>query len=148
VRYLEVLKNSGLSPVTTSVIVSGNLGPDEETRIVVSPSATNFTYAITDQSGLCCDPLLAHVFSGVSPRFPVSAFQFTNTNDNIFYRWDSITVQPGQTVIFMHFAVQREPSDLVGTTAQAGSLRDLSDPNALTGMTDSEKAAVLNFNIP
>jgi hypothetical protein len=148
VRYLEVMTNAGVSPVTTSVIVSGNLGSDQDTRIVVSPSATGFTYAITDQSGICCDPLLGHVFGGTAARFPVSAFQFANTNDNIFYRWDNVTVQPGQTVIFMHFAVQREPSDLAGATAQAGSLSDLSDPNALTGMTDSEKAAVLNFNIP
>ncbi|HZI56889.1 MAG TPA: carboxypeptidase-like regulatory domain-containing protein, partial [Verrucomicrobiae bacterium] len=148
VRYLEVLNNPGVTPITTSVIVSGNLGSDSDTRIVVAPSATNFTYAITDQSGICCDPLLAHVFSGLTPRVPVSAFQFISTNDDIFYRWDNVTVQPGQTIIFMHFAVQREPSDLTGATAQAGSLRDLTDPNALTGMTDIEKAAVLNFNIP
>jgi len=115
---------------------------------VVAPSATSFTYAVTDQSGICCDPLLAHVFGGASPRVPVSALQFTNNNDNIFYRWDSLTIQPGQTVILMHFAVQRDPADLTGTKAQAASLSNLTDPNALTGMTASEKAAVLNFNIP
>jgi hypothetical protein len=82
------------------------------------------------------------------PAFPVSAFQFINSNDNIFYSWDNITVQPGQTVIIMHFAVQRDPSDLAGARAQANSLSGLTDSNALTGMTDSEKAAVINFNIP
>ena len=76
------------------------------------------------------------------PALPVSAFQFIDSNDNIFYRWDNMTV------IIMHFAVQRDPSDLAGTTAQANSLSGLTDSNALTGMTDSEKAAVINFNIP
>ena len=129
-------------------MISGNLGSDSNTRIVVPPSNTSFTYAITDQSGFCCDPLLGHVFSGATPRAPISAVQFTNNNDNIFYRWDNITIQPGQTVIFMHFAVQRDLTDLTGTQAQAGSLANLTDPNALTGMSISEKAAVLNFNIP
>lgn len=147
-RYLEVLKNPLAVPVTTSITISGNLGSDNNTRIVVAPSATNFTYAVTDQSGICCDPLLAHVFSGTSPLVPVSALQFINNNDNIFYRWDNISIQPGQTVIIMHFAVQRDPSDLAGTTAQAAGLSNLTDPNALTGMTASEKSAVLNFNIP
>ncbi len=147
-RYLEVLKNPGTVPVTTSVMISGDLGSDSDTRIVVTPSATGFTYAITDQNGFCCDPLLAHVFSGATPPVPVSALQFATNNDQIFYRWDNITIQPGQTVILMHFAVQHDPSDLTGTKAQAVSLSNLTDPNALTGMTASEKAEVLNFNIP
>jgi len=146
-RYLEVLTNSGATAITTSVNVNSNLGSDNETRIVVSPSQTNFTYAITDQSGICCDPLLAHVFSGTSPSAPVAATQFVTNNDNIFYRWDNITIQPGQTAIIMHFAVQREPSDLAGAQAQATSLVNLTDPNALTGMTAAEKAQVINFRI-
>lgn len=147
VRYLEVLTNAGTAPITTSVNVNSNLGSDSETRIVVSPSQTNSTYAVTDQSGICCDPLLAHVFSGTSPPVPV-ATQFIPNNDNIFYRWDNITIQPGQTAIIMHFAVQRDPSDLSGTQSQATSLVNLTDANALAGMTDAEKAEVVNFRIP
>src|SRR5262249_7953881 len=124
VRYLEELTNPSSTPITATINVFSNLGSDSSTRIVVAPSATNFTYAVTDQSGICCDPLLAHVFSGASPRLPASAFQFTNNNDDIFYRWDNISIQPGQTVIIMHFGVQRDPSDLAGTRAQADRLAD------------------------
>jgi hypothetical protein len=74
--------------------------------------------------------------------------QFIQGNDNIFYRWDNITVAPGQTVILMHFAVQRDPADLTGTKSQAAGLVNLTDPNALTGMSAAEKAAVANFVIP
>jgi hypothetical protein len=44
--------------------------------------------------------------------------------------------------------VQRPPSDLVGTKSQAANLVNLTDPNALTGMSTAEKAAVANFVIP
>jgi hypothetical protein len=147
-RYLEEIQNPGTTPVVVSLTISGNLGSDNSTRIVVAPSQTNFTYAVTDQSGICCDPLLGHVFGGTTSTLAVPALQFIQTNDNIFYRWDNITIAPGQTAILMHFAVQRPPSDLAGTKSQAASLVNLTDPNALTGMSAAEKAAVANFVIP
>ena len=109
---------------------------------------TGFTYAATDQSGICCDPLLAHVFAGTTSTLPTPAVQFVTGNDNIFYRWDNLTIAAGQTVIVMHFAVQHDPADLAGTKAQADSLATLTDPNALTGMSAADKAAVANFVIP
>jgi hypothetical protein len=147
-RYLEVLQNPGQTPMVVSLMISGNLGSDNSTRIVVAPSQTNFTYAVTDQSGICCDPLLAHVFSGTTSTLARPVTQFIQTNDNVFYRWDNITIPAGQMVIVMHFAVQRAPSDLTGTKAQAGSLVNLSDPHVLDGMSAAEKTAVANFVIP
>jgi hypothetical protein len=147
-RYLEVLQNTGVTPAVASVSIDSNLGSDNNTRIVVAPSQTSFTYAVTDQSGICCDPLLAHVFRGTASTLPSPVVQFIQGNDNIFYRWDNITVAPGQTVILMHFAVQRDPADLTGTKSQAAGLVNLTDPNALTGMSAAEKAAVANFVIP
>jgi hypothetical protein len=145
-RYLDELTNTGTDPITTSVMVNGDLNSFFDTRVVVSPSQTNSTYAMTDNV-FCCGPLVAHVFSGTSPSVPVSATQFVSNNGRIFYRWDNVTLQPGQTVIFMHFTVQRVDSDLTGAQAQATSLVNLSDPNALTGMSAAEKAAVINFKI-
>jgi hypothetical protein len=134
--------------VVASVTVSGNLGSDNNTRIVVAPSQTNFTYALTDQDGICCDPLLGHVFAGATSTLARPVTQFMPTNDNVFYRWDNITVAPGQTVILMHFAVQRTPGDVTGAKAQAQALVNLTDPNVLAGMSAAEKAAVVNFVIP
>jgi len=147
-RYLEEIQNPGTSPVVVSMTISGNLGSDNSTRIVVAPSQTNFTYAVTDQNGICCDPLLAHVFAGASSTLAAPTVQFIPTNDNVSYRWDNVTIPAGQTAILMHFAVQRPPSDLTGTKSQAASLVNLTDPNALVGMSAAEKAAVANFVIP
>ena len=146
-RYLEEIQNPGTTPVVVSVTISGNLGSDNNTRIVVSPAQTNFTYAITDQNGICCDPLLAHVFAGATSTL-VPTVQFIQTNDEPFYRWDNVSIPAGQTAILMHFGVQRPPSDLTGTKAQAASLVNLTDPNALSGMSAAEKAAVANFIVP
>jgi hypothetical protein len=67
--------------------------------------------------------------------------------DDFAYAWQ-VTVPAGGTVILMHFAVQREPYDRADAQAQAESLRDLIDPEALVGMTAEEAAAVVNFSVP
>jgi hypothetical protein len=151
-RYLEVLTNSTTTAVTATFEVYSNLGSDGSTRVIVDPSTTGNTYAVTDQNGFCCDPGLGHVFAGTNAAVPVAAVQFINNNDNVFYRY-TLTVEPGQTAILLHFAVQRGSNtsgyaaDTSGADAQAQALRDLTDPNALAGMTDDEKAQVRNFVI-
>ncbi|HEY5599462.1 MAG TPA: hypothetical protein VIK48_02125, partial [Candidatus Manganitrophaceae bacterium] len=147
-RYLEILSNPTGADVTVQVEVRSNLGSDEDTRIVVPPSATNNTYAVTDQQGSCCDPALGHVFGGPNAPLGVSATRFVDGDDDIFYRWD-VTVPAGQTVIVMTFAVQRDYlPDAAAAQAQAATLADLTDLNALAGMSVEERPEVLNFNIP
>ena len=146
-RYLDIITNPGTTAQTFDFEIETNLGSDGNTRVVTAPSETNNTFAVTDQNGTCCDPALAHVFSGVNPSVPVSSTQFRNNNDDIFYRW-RVTVQPGQTVIFMHFAVQRGQTDTAGARAQAETLVNLTDPKALQGMSADEKSKVVNFSIP
>ena len=63
-----------------------------------------------------------------------------------FYEW-AVTIPAGESLTFMHFAVQREPTDTAGAAAQALSLASLTDPRALDGMTAAEKAQVVNFKI-
>jgi hypothetical protein len=55
---------------------------------------------------------------------------------------------PGATVTLMHFEVQRGATDAAGAEAQAQALVDLTDPQALDGMSDIERAQVVNFVIP
>ncbi|HEY2945975.1 MAG TPA: hypothetical protein VGN09_26320, partial [Vicinamibacteria bacterium] len=64
--------------------------------------------------------------------------------------WDQgeVTVPPGGKAILMRFAVRRPAGDIAGAEAAAQSLRNLTDPDALTGLTDEERAAVANFAVP
>jgi protocatechuate 3,4-dioxygenase beta subunit len=145
-RYLDILTNTTAQAKTVTVGGEGWLGPYTDTHVVVSPSQTSNRYAVTDMSGACCSPSIAHVLGGAGAPVPVAAFQL-DAFGHFTYRWD-VTVQPGQTVIVMHFTAQRDAADAAGAGAQAEALVDLSDPKALEGMSDEEKAEVVNFQIP
>jgi len=59
-----------------------------------------------------------------------------------------VTIQPHQTVTFMHFVIQWNNQDVAGAIAQAQALVNLTDPNELAGMSAQEKSQVVNFNVP
>jgi hypothetical protein len=146
-RYLEIFTNPTSDSYTIPVEASAILGSGTGTRVYTAPSATGNTYAVTDANLLCCTPALGHVFAGVNAAAPVSSFHAVSGDPSLTASWN-ITVPPGQTVILMHFAVQRDSADAAGAKTQAQSLADLTDPNALSGMTAAEKAQVVNFRIP
>jgi YD repeat-containing protein len=144
-RYLDEITNPTSAGVSVTVSVDSLLGSGTNTNIVVSPSQTSNTYAVTDANGVCCSPSLAHVFSGSNPSVPVSATQFVNGNKEIFYRWN-VNVPAGQTVIFMHFAVQAGDDNSAQSEAQA--LVGLTDPDELDGISTTEQSEVVNFLLP
>ncbi|MEQ1869412.1 MAG: carboxypeptidase regulatory-like domain-containing protein, partial [Vicinamibacterales bacterium] len=153
-RYLDTLSNTSNVPVTVSVQVESSLGG--VVRTIVDPASTNNTYAVTlsdpttqslSEESPAVRPALAHVFAGTGTPLPVTALRIQRLIGPTFYRW-IVTVPAGQSVTLMHFAVQREPTDTAGATAQANALANLTDPNALSGMTAEEKARVVNFVIP
>ncbi len=155
-RYLEILRNPTDKSITVQAGIDSWFGyfdpwdnKDTRFRVLVSPSQTNNTYAVTEFNDTCCHPLLGHVFAGPNSRWPVSDARFWNIDNQesrAFYRWN-VTVAPGQTIIFMHFTAQHQPADAAGTQAQAAALVNLSDPHALEGMSETEKAQVVNFQI-
>jgi 5-hydroxyisourate hydrolase-like protein (transthyretin family) len=148
-RYLDVLSNSSSAPITLTVGQETFLESEEETELLVAPQDTGNTYLVASEALSCCDnPNVAEVFAGAGATVPIANILLRESNSDIMYLWNAITIAPGQTVIFMHFAVQHDPNDNPGLEAQAAALANLTDPNALFGMTDAEKAAVVNFSIP
>ena len=141
------------------VAVTGFLGSGADNRVYAAPvyvapsSPANTYYAVTDANLLCCTPALGYVFAGTNAPAPpastrVVAGEKAYVDDaNISAKWN-LTVPPGQTVSLMHFVIQRDSADAAGAKAQAEALANLTDPNALFGMTDAEKAQVINFQIP
>ena len=148
-RYLEILTNPSAAPRTVTVEVASYLGASggpPSLVVVTAPAATNHTFAITDLTGECCDPLLGHVFGG--PGAAVNAATHFAAGDNaISYRW-TVTVPAGESIVLMHFTLQREMGATAAAQAQAEALANLTDANALAGMTAAERARVLNFVIP
>ena len=60
----------------------------------------------------------------------------------------TLPVPAGGTAIVMHFAVQRGLTDTAGAQSQAEALVNLTDANALAGMSAAERAQVTNFVVP
>jgi hypothetical protein len=146
-RFLEILTNTSTAPRTVQVSVQSGLSSGDATRIVVSPSATSNTFAVTDNAEGCCNPALAQVFGGPGAPLAADTAQFAAGQGDVSYGW-TVTVGPGETVVLMHFAVQRAETDAAGARVQAEALASLSDPRALTGMTAAETGRVVNFRIP
>ncbi len=145
-RYLEILTNNSSVPVTASVELQGQIGTYYSIpQVLVDPSTTNSTYAVTGENGNCCT--LADVFAGSNGLLPVAATQFVNGNRSISYRWQDVTVAPGMTVALMHFVAQRVPGDTAGAQAEAQALAGMTDSSMLTGMSSQDEAEVLNFSL-
>lgn len=147
-RFLEVLNNPGASAVTVDVAIESNLGSDGSTvGVVTSSGDTTFgpedLWVVTDDNDNGGDPSLAHVIGGASARRVVSIA--TRSGDNLQYRWNSIVIQPGETVILMHFAAQHFTRLQVRT---AGERLVQLPPEAIAGLSPEEIAAISNFAVP
>lgn len=148
-RYLEILSNPGTNPVTISVGQESFFSAFNGMNFLVSPAQSNNTYFIADVSSAeCCNfANAAEIFAGPNATTPISSFNFFRGNEDIVWHWSPITIQPGQTVTFMHFSVQHDPADPDGLQAEAQALVNLTDPDSLTGLTPQDQAAIVNFNI-
>ena len=147
-RFLEIVTNPTGTDRPVVVDIRGNLGSDSSTAVQADPVATNNTYAVTFEDRTnSSDPALAHVFAGAGAVAASPVAVFTTGNDRPSYSWQA-TVPAGGIAIFMHFAVQRDPADLLGAEAQAIALVNLTDPNALAGLSAAERAAIRNFIVP
>lgn len=154
VRYLEIIENPLAVPVKATVQMWGYIRQaSSRTNVAVAPGETGNTYVVLDDTfggRTPTAPALAHVVRGAG-SVPAKAV-FTQTpksgEDNYTeYQW-TVTVPPNGKVAIMHFSVVRLPNDTPGVQSQAVSLVNLTDPEALAGMTAAEKAAVKNFIIP
>jgi trimeric autotransporter adhesin len=143
-RYLEILTNPLSTPVTTTFEVDSYFRPFYDT-LAVDPATNGNTFSVVTASAQPNAETLAFAFGGGTSLQATSGLSLFQ--DAFTYKW-TVTVPPNQTVILMHFLVQRAPGDITGATSQAQALVNLTDPNALIGMTAQEKAEVINFNVP
>ncbi|MEQ1868391.1 MAG: Ig-like domain-containing protein [Vicinamibacterales bacterium] len=150
-RFLETLTNNSSTALTVEVRVDSVLAGPIHT--LVEPTATGNTYAVTlatpvlSEDGNLARPMLAHVFAGPSAAVGVANTHFQWLSGPSYYTW-TVTIPAGESVSLMHFAVQGEPDNLAATDALAQSLANLSNADALNGLSVEEKAGVVNFNIP
>jgi hypothetical protein len=174
-RLLELVRNPGGSPVTTSVQVgdtfssddSGDLGSDDETQVRFDSSGNNALdnadlWAVTsDSGGGGYDDALAHVFDGQGGADHIDFATLLdgndpvgNQNDNLAYRWDNVTIAPGETAAFLSYEIQQEDPNGVSANTypaardQAQAYEQLPFDQIYAGMSPGEIAAVRNWPHP
>ena len=153
VRYLEIIENPLPIPMKATVQMWGYIRQSSSrTKVAVAPVDTGNTYVVLEDTfggRTPTAPVIAHVVRGAGAVPAKTAFTSTPTSgaDNYTeYQW-TVTVPPNGKVALMHFSVLRQPNNTAGAQSQAVSLVELTDPEALAGLTAAEKAAIKNFII-
>ena len=152
VRYLEILYNPTGSPITVDVIISSNLGSDNYARVVMTSSGDtiadkNDYWAVSDgeyNDHVKSDPSLAFNWDGPGGTKRVDFLKDKDNNGygEYTYSWENVTVNPGQTVVLMHFGgLGMNNSDAIAIA------RDLYNYNDSKMEYDlQEKDLIINWN--
>jgi hypothetical protein len=170
-RILNLIRNPGGAPVTTTVQVGdllsddndGDLGSDNETAVRASSngdlvaSPADFWAVTNDDLATTDDNTLAHIIDGQGGAVKANLFQIgggtvpTQPEDNVAWGW-TVTIPAGQTIGLMSFEVQQgaaadsAPTDVASAVAQANNHENAPLSTLYQGMSASEQASVVNWN--
>lgn len=113
VRYLEILHNPTSSPITAEVQIdteylsSGSHTRDVKTSSGDTVADVNDYWVVTDDQfngHSKSEPSLSHVWDGPGGADRIDYLSGLNDEeDYVNYYWYDVTVNPGQTVVLMHF---------------------------------------------
>lgn len=147
-RYLDVLTNPTGSPITVSVRIGGNLGSDSSTVCFNTSDGDSVfdigdIWLMTNDDGDHSDPSLGHVFASHGAAEHVSSVYCLNGDDNPYYEWGNVIINPGQTKVFMHYAVQQPTDDSSDVLASINSIENY----YLNGVYISNMSGMLESNI-
>jgi hypothetical protein len=148
-RWLNIVTNTGATPVTLNLSIANNLGSDSNTTIVSSSSgnaaaelADTWVSTFQNWSGTTSsDPRLGHVLRGATGAVPLAAVNFANGDDNPFWAY-TLTLQPGETRIIANFATGQ--ATRAAAAAKASQLAGF-PAVAQACMTPTELSQVANF---
>ncbi len=145
-RYLEIFRNTTAAPVTIRPSISSSLGANS-TNVDSSDGDNTFTIAdnwvITDDGDVAPQtrPAIAFVANGDAASVGLETTGFNNPT----WGWSPVTIQPGQSAIFMHFVSQQ--TTRAGALAAAQRLTQL-PPEALAGLSAEERGGIVNWVVP
>jgi len=165
-RYLDCIRNPGTSPVTLNVAIGGiddfnswdfeedvygDLGSDDYTIVTDSSDGdtsfdtTDTWFASDDDADGYGDPSLGHVIQGPGAPYPVTTVDdLISADDEFSWIFEGVTINGGQTVCFLTFAIQADyDSDARNAAAALVGLPQ----EALDGLSVAEMANVVNFDI-
>ena len=150
-RWLDIVHNpTGLTEPYT-VLISSDLGSDFATTVFGTSSGdslidTNDNWIVTDDAVGIDDPTVIHVIAGPGGQRPAFVGIDSESPDVLFYDFN-LMLAPGETKIVMYFAAQ-DNTGLPSAFGKANDLMNLVTPDALEGISDGDRARIVNFNVP
>ena len=162
-RFLNVLTNNTAAPITVSLDIAGgrkantDLGSDSST-LVTGSSSGDANSAAGDMSAMTSaddwattadnptsptDPTLAHVWQDHAGQDQAEFAGINLYPDQLVWQYADVTIEPGQTVIYMTFEAMR--ATIAESVAAAQALA-AAPAEALAGMSAAELKAVRNWN--
>ena len=160
-RWYDSLYNPTGSPITVSVEYTSNLGSDGSTTITATDDGdtnmelTDQWVATDDSWDGTEDPSLAHVMylAGASEQIDYLEMSggggYGGAGDTLVWRYESVVVNPGQTIAFLTFAVQ-EANRAASSEEARGIISSLASANlssvALQELSVEEYSSLVNLS--
>jgi protocatechuate 3,4-dioxygenase beta subunit len=161
-RYIERLTNSGAAPVTVDLRITSeaNAPSGYHPNVILTSSGDNTldvgTPATADRWLTIDDdtdsesfgmPALGFLMDGASGASHVGAASLAPGSNarELVYEWQQVTIQPGETVSFLHFGVMQPTR--AGSAAAMQRLEQL-PPEALNGLEPIDLTSIRNFVLP
>ncbi len=166
IRLLDSITNNAISAQQVTIKLQGIYGYKQldefnttETVAILSidPATTSNHYAIQKVDATTGFPsanyipaTTAYVFSDSNDLLTVNP-SFQDANNKISWSW-TITLQPGETKSLLSYVLVQTPtsdaSDITALTTLANDLVNGTQVNMYNGLDASEKASILNFQVP
>lgn len=156
VRYLDVIQNPTAAPIAVPYLLEQYVHASSAGGwSVATTSDGDATFASGDHYAVLSPadpsyPETAVVVSGPGASRPYDGLEWTGDETGSWWydnTWN-LTVAPGQTVLLMQFLAQKPHGMTTDATGEAEALVNLQDPDALAGLTEDERAEILNFAVP
>lgn len=148
--WFNIVKNSGTSATTATLLMVNSLGSGNKTVIaqsseppLVATTADKWIVSYEDYTaGVSPDPRLAHALQGPNRRAGLSSITFTTGNGQPFWEYE-IDLNPGETKIVLNL-VSGQPS-IDEAVAKAADLVLLPE-SLFTCLSSTEENQIVNFD--
>ncbi|MGE3957098.1 MAG: Ig-like domain-containing protein [Vicinamibacterales bacterium] len=143
-RYYDLFTNTGSVPRTFQVSLWTTPNLSQVVEADVTPSVSNSGYFVNaDANGQALS--FASVYAG--PDAPVAVDRQFSIDQTVVQPTATLTLAPGESAALLHYVVLAAPTGAGDAIVTAEGLGALTDPDALTGLTTTDRAIIVNFRL-
>ncbi len=150
VRLVDVLENMGTDAATGSRTLSTRADAAGGTLTELLDGVVDGTdTAFVLQSDQATSETTGFIVRGTTGRMPSSSqVYWSSTGQGATFDWGDLSLEPGQKVAFMHFAVFDRGPGAATVVSRIQALVNLTDPDALRGLSPEDRALIVNWILP